>query len=103
MGGPCDGVLIMGMTPGRKRLKGPKVSGKWTAKLKRTGDDEGWDSDYARSRRLENQLARDIWFEEKMGGGYHTPGMMSELFDTFHESSQRKKRANRRSSAANRR
>ena len=79
-----------------QRLKGPRVSGKWGAKLRPTGDDDGWDSDWARSQRLLNELARNMWFEEKMKGAYHSPGMMGELFNSFHEQAQRKKRANRR-------
>jgi hypothetical protein len=87
----------MGMRPGRKRLKGPKVSGKWKSKLRRSGEKEGWNSDYARSQRLLNDMARNMWFEKYgVGGGWSSPGMMAEMFDTIHESAQRKHRANRR-------
>lgn len=86
----------MGMRPGRRRLKGPKVSGKWTAKLRRSGGD-GFDSDYARSRRLKNELARDMFFEGALlGGGYHTPGPLGELARVWHEQAEEKKRLNRK-------
>jgi hypothetical protein len=81
----------MGMKP-KKRT----VDAAWVAKLRRTGDDDGWDSDFARGRRLENRMANDMWFEEEMGGGYYSPGPMGDMADYFWQQAERKKRANRR-------
>ena len=104
MGGPCDGVLIMAMMPGKTPLRGPVVNAAWTTRLNPTGDEDGWDSDYAKNRRLLNELARNMWFEDElMGGAYHSPGQMNAMFRLFRNSSDRKRATNMRRSKRNQR